>query len=53
MPQHKEIAIWACKTPETVAHAIGQLLKAEVVKRRHKTLHILDRHLLQELTTAT
>lgn len=52
MPQHKEIAVWAGTTPETVARAIGQLLKAEVVKRRHKTLHILDRHRLQELTTA-
>ena len=53
MPQHREIAIWAGTTPETVAHAIGQLLKAEVVKRRHKTLHILDRQRLQELTTAS
>ncbi len=53
LPQHRDIAIWAGTTPETVARAIGQLLRAEVVKRRHKTLHILDRQRLQELVEAT
>ncbi len=53
MPQHKEIAVWAGTTPETVARAIGELLKAEVVKRRHKTLLILDRQRLHELATAS
>ncbi len=53
MPQHKEIAVWAGTTPETVARAIGELLKAEIVKRRHKTLLILDRQRLHELATAS
>ena len=53
MPNHKEIAVWAGTTPETVARAIGQLLKAEVVKRRNKTLYILDRGKLHDLAVAT
>jgi CRP/FNR family cyclic AMP-dependent transcriptional regulator len=53
MPSHADIAIWAGTTPETVAHAIGQLLRAEVAKRRHKTLHIMDRQRLQELMSAS
>ena len=53
LPQHRDIAIWAGTTPETVARAIGQLLKAEVVKRRHKTLYIFDRQRLQQLVTAS
>ncbi len=53
LPQHRDIAIWAGTTPETVARAIGQLLKAEVVKRRHKTLFIFDRQRLQDLVDAS
>ena len=49
MPHHKELAIWAGTVPETVAKAIGRLLESEVAKREHKTLHILDRHRLQEM----
>ena len=49
MPQHKDIAMWVGTTPETVARAIGRLLQTNVVKRRHKTLHILDRERLKEL----
>lgn len=49
MPNHKELAVWAGTVPETVAKAIGQLLVSEVAKREYKTLHILDRHRLQEM----
>ena len=51
MPHHKEIAVWAGTTPETVAKAIGSLLEAQVAKRQYKTLHILDRQRLQEMVT--
>lgn len=34
MPKHKEIAVWAGTTPETVAKAIGSLLEAQVAKRQ-------------------
>ncbi len=53
MPHHKEIAAWAGATPETVARAIGQLIDANVVKRRFKTLHILDPKRLQALVDAS
>ncbi len=53
MPMHKEIAVWAGTTPKTVASAVGKLLEAEVVKRRQKSLYILDRSRLQELATAS
>jgi CRP/FNR family transcriptional regulator, cyclic AMP receptor protein len=53
MPHHKEIAVWAGTTPETVAKAIGSLLEAQVAKRQYKTLHILDRQRLQEMVTAS
>ena len=49
MPHHRELAVWAGTVPETVAKAIGRLLESEVAKREHKTLHILDRHRLQEM----
>ena len=49
MPHHKELAIWAGTVPETVAKAIGRLLESEVAVREHKTLHIRDRHRLQEM----
>ena len=53
MPRHKEIAIWAGTTPESVARAMGQLIEANVVKRRFKTLHILDPERLKALVDAT
>ncbi len=53
MPKHKEIAVWAGTTPDTVARAVGKLLGAEVVKRRQKSLYILDRSRLQDLATAS
>ena len=49
MPNHKEIAVWAGTTPETVAKAIGSLFEAQVAKRQYKTLHILDRQRLQAM----
>ena len=52
MPHHAEIAVWAGTSPETVARAIGQLLKAEVAKRRNKTLVIKDRQRLKDLVSA-
>ena len=52
MPNHKEIAVWAGTSPETVAKAIGQLLEAQVAKRQNKTLHILGRQRLLEMVNA-
>ena len=52
MPAHKEIAVWAGTTPETVARAVGRLLEAKVAKRRFKTLHILDPQRLEALVQA-
>lgn len=52
MPHHMEIAVWAGTSPETVARAIGQLLKAEIAKRRNKTLVIKDRQRLRDLVAA-
>jgi CRP/FNR family transcriptional regulator, cyclic AMP receptor protein len=53
MPSHKEIAVWAGTTPETVARAVGRLLESEIAIRRFKTLHILDPKRLEELVQAT
>ncbi len=52
MPKHSDIAIWAGTTSETVARALGKLLRAKVAMRRQKSLYILDRSRLQELATA-
>lgn len=52
MPKHKEIAAWAGTTEESVANALGQLIKVGLAKRRYPALHILDRakvRLLAEL----
>jgi CRP/FNR family transcriptional regulator, cyclic AMP receptor protein len=53
MPRHEEIASWAGTTSDTVARAVGQLLKLGVAKRRSKSLHILDRQQIQRLAMAT
>lgn len=53
MPKHKEIAVWAGTTPETVARAVGRLLEAKIAVRRFKTLHILDPGRLRALVDAT
>ena len=53
MPKHKEIAVWAGTTPESVARAVGRLLEAKIAMRRFKTLHILDPKRLQALVDAT
>lgn len=52
MPKHKEIAAWAGTTEESVATALGQLIKVGLAKRRYPALHITDRakvRLLAEL----
>lgn len=49
MPNHKELAVWAGTVPETVAKAIGHLLESDVVVRRNRSLHISNRHRLQEM----
>lgn len=43
MPKHREIAVWAGTSEESVATALGQLLKVGLAKRRHPSLHIIDR----------
>ncbi len=53
MPKHKEVAVWAGTTPETVARAVGRLLEAKIAMRRFKTLHILDPGRLKALVDAT
>ncbi len=52
MPKHREIAAWAGTTEESVATALGQLIKVGLAKRRYPSLHITDRakvRLLAEL----
>ncbi len=43
MPKHREIAVWAGTSEESVATALGQLLKVGLAKRRYPSLHIIDR----------
>lgn len=43
MPKHREIAVWAGTSDDSVATALGQLIKVGLAKRRHTSLHILDR----------
>jgi CRP-like cAMP-binding protein len=52
VPPHSEIAVWAGTTPETVARAIGQLLKSEIAKRRSRTLVIMNRQRLKDMINA-
>jgi CRP-like cAMP-binding protein len=49
IPMHKEIAIWAGTTSDTVARAIGQLTSLGVVKRRNRSLHVVDRRHIEKL----
>lgn len=53
MPKHKEVAVWAGTTPETVARAVGRLLEAKIALRRFKTLYIIDPGRLRALVDAT
>ena len=53
MPRHKEIAVWAGTTPDTVARAVGRLLESNVAKRHLRSLHILDPDRLRALVDAT
>jgi CRP-like cAMP-binding protein len=52
VPMHKEIAVWAGTTAETVARAIGQLTNVGVVKRRTRSLHIIDRRHIEKLASS-
>jgi CRP-like cAMP-binding protein len=49
IPAHRDIAIWSGTTTETVARAIGQLTSIGIVKRRNRTLQILDRRHIEKL----
>lgn len=52
LPKHKEIAVWASTTADTVARAIGQLTNVGIVKRRTRALHILDRRHIERLASS-
>ena len=52
VPMHKEIAVWAGTSTDTVARAIGQLTNVGIVKRRTRSLHILDRRHIERLATS-
>ena len=49
IPAHRDIAIWSGTTTDTVARAIGQLTSIGIVKRRNRTLQILDRRHIEKL----
>ncbi|MSP83396.1 MAG: Crp/Fnr family transcriptional regulator [Alphaproteobacteria bacterium] len=58
MPRHEEIASWAGTTTETVARAVGQLMKLGMVKRQGKArqgkaLFLIDRTHIQKLATVS
>jgi CRP-like cAMP-binding protein len=52
IPMHKEIAVWAGTTTDTVARAIGQLTNVGIVKRRNRSLHIIDRRHIEKLASS-
>ena len=52
VPMHNEIAVWAGTSTDTVARAIGQLTNVGIVKRRTRSLHILDRRHIERLATS-
>ena len=52
VPMHKEIAVWAGTTTDTVARAIGQLTNVGIVKRRTRSLHIIDRRHIEKLANS-
>ncbi len=49
MPRHRELAERLNTTPEVVAHAVSQLMKEELVKRRASSLQLLDKTKIQKL----
>lgn len=51
MPEHSEIAEWTGTTQGSVAVAIADLLRVNMVERSPKTLHILDRQRLWKMAT--
>jgi CRP-like cAMP-binding protein len=52
IPAHRDIAIWSGTTTDTVARAIGQLTSIGIVKRRNRTLQILDRRHIEKLANS-
>ncbi len=49
MPRHKDLAEQVGTTPETVIHAISQLMKSGLVKRRSGSLELLEKDRIQKL----
>lgn len=49
MPRHKDLAELVGTTSETVAHAVSQLMRAELAKRRSGRLELLDRDRIRQL----
>ncbi len=52
IPMHKDIAVWSGTTNDTVARAIGQLTNVGIVKRRHRSLLIIDRRHIEKLANS-
>ena len=52
IPMHKEFAVWAGTSTDTVARAIGQLTNIGIVKRRNRSLHIIDRRHIEKLANS-
>jgi len=51
LPSHREIAMWANTSRETVAYVIGNLARRGIIERKHKTLYIHDFHALRRMMT--
>jgi len=49
MPRHKDLAEIVGTSSETVAHAVSQLMRAALVKRRSGRLELLDRDRIRRL----
>jgi CRP/FNR family transcriptional regulator, cyclic AMP receptor protein len=49
LPSHQELAVWAQASRETVASAIGELVRRGVAERRNKTLYINDYAALKDM----
>ncbi|MGQ0662220.1 MAG: Crp/Fnr family transcriptional regulator [Pseudomonadota bacterium] len=50
LPGHQELADWSNTTRETVAYAIGSLLRRGIVERKHKRLYIRDPKMLRSMS---
>lgn len=49
-PLHKDIAGWAGTTPDVVGRAIGQLMRANLMRRRGGVLQMTDRRRIEALS---